>query len=132
MTTERPSWDEYFLQLAELAATRSTCSRLSVGAVLVGSISHRVLATGYNGVPSGQPHCVHVDDLPCRKAIHAEANALARTTESYWDTTLYISHSPCDTCQGLIVATGVSRVIFRKPYRLTSLDRLIKAGIQLS
>ncbi|WP_430626492.1 deoxycytidylate deaminase [Sulfobacillus thermotolerans] len=75
---ERVSWTEYFGTLSEFVATRSTCPRRAVGAVLVRD--HRVIATGYNGAPSGEPHCLDVGCLiennHCVRTIHAELNAL--------------------------------------------------------
>jgi dCMP deaminase len=116
---DRPPWDEYFLQLAGMVATRSTCPRLAVGAILVGP-DHRVLSTGYNGVRAGDPHCSHLlgNTVPCERAVHAERNALFRAV--HYGTpagcTLYVTHSPCQRCQQLIVQTRVERVVFHQVY----------------
>lgn len=79
---ERPSWDEYFLQIAKCVAARSSCLRASVGAVIV-SQDHRMLSTGYNGSVPGEPHCTDVGvgclvvDGHCQRTLHAEVNAIA-------------------------------------------------------
>ena len=108
---KRPSWDEYFLEMAELVAKRSTCLRRSVGAVLVRE--KRILATGYNGAPSGLKHCVEVGCLRLKlkipsgerhelcRALHAEQNALlfARSSgEKTEGATLYCLFQPCILC----------------------------------
>lgn len=129
----RQSWDEYFLLLAEQASMRSTCSRLQVGAIIVQH--NRVLGTGYNGAPKGLAHCVHDDDTPCRRSVHAEANALlhCRGTDphswaSYVD--MYVTHAPCFECAKLIINSGVSRVLYRDTYRSEEgLDILREANV---
>lgn len=121
----RPSTDEYFLQMAELAATRSTCARRAVGCVLVDRNNH-VLATGYNGVCRGAIHCT---DKPCAganapsgqalhlcEAIHAEENALIQCRNVDDICTVYTTASPCVLCMRKIVGTGVKRIVFRQAY----------------
>lgn len=125
----RPSWDAYFLTLAEHAATRATCPRLSVGAVAVRN--KRVLSTGYNGTPSGEPHCQHDVDTPCREARHAEWNALDPRFGPYTLATLYCTHSPCVSCQSTIITEGVIRVVYRIPYRDPDLSRLYAARVEV-
>ena len=121
----RLSTDEYFLEMAALAAKRGTCARRQVGCVLVDRYSH-VLATGYNGVCRGAVHCI---DQPCAgahapsgqalhlcEAIHAEENAFfndTATTEIY---TVYTTASPCVLCMRQLVGTGVQRIVFREAY----------------
>lgn len=125
----RPDWDEYFLRLAELAATRSTCLRRQVGAVLVSG--RRVLATGYNGAPRGLPHCLEVGCLReklqipsgqrheiCR-AIHAEQNAILQAAQygvAVKAATLYCTNQPCAICAKLILNLDVSRLVLRDSY----------------
>lgn len=121
----RPSWSEYFLTLAEHAASRATCPRLSVGAVVVRD--KRVLSTGYNGAPSGLPHCSHPVDVKCTEAVHAEENAL--DGGPYPGATMYLTHSPCHPCQDLIVGAGIVRVVYRIPYRDPDLSTLECFGI---
>lgn len=134
----RPGWDTYFLDIAETVASRSTCSRLGVGAVL--TYQNRIMATGYNGAPAGAPHCQHRGDEPCDISVHAEVNAfasleeaaarygrLAATASGY---TLHVTHMPCRVCAQHIVARGVVRVVYRKAYRSTEgLDYLREHGI---
>ncbi len=126
---ERPDWDEYFLRLAELAATRSTCLRRQVGAILVSN--RRVLATGYNGAPRGLPHCREVGCLReqlkipsgqrheiCR-AIHAEQNAILQAAQygvAVKAATFYCTNQPCAICAKLILNLDVNRLVLRSAY----------------
>ena len=136
----RPNWDEYFMTLAVIAASRSTCNRGHVGAVLVKD--NRVLCTGYNGSPMGQRHCDEVGCLqdepggPCKRTIHAEANAIAwaaRHGISVQGCTAYISHySPCLACAYLLVQVGCREVVYRVLYHdERSLSVLRDAGVKL-
>lgn len=125
----RPSWDSYFLAIADLVSTRSTCSRAQVGAVLVRD--RRIVACGYNGAPAGERHCNHTGseksvfknsyDLcngHCAIAVHAEANAIAdcaRRGISCDGCTLYVTKEPCDTCLKLIKSAGVTTIITPEP-----------------
>jgi dCMP deaminase len=118
----RASWDEYFLDLARAASTRATCSRRKHGAVIVKG--RRIVSTGYNGGPSGYPHCV---DGACPRAaspapqghdydtciaIHAEANALLFCGPDERDhATLYCTGAPCFGCAKLIANSGVAEVV---------------------
>lgn len=115
---DRPTVADTMLAAAATFATRSTCTRLAVGAVL--ARDGRVLSTGYNGAPSGLPHCEHLDDQPCERSVHAEANALlfaARHGVAAQGAHLYLTHSPCAGCAGLIVNAGVDAVTYAIPYR---------------
>ncbi len=121
---QRVSWDEYFLQIAALAATRSTCLRRNVGCVLVRD--RHVLATGYNGVPAKAPHCADKGclrqerNIPsgqrmdiCR-AVHAEANAIAQCAKlgvCVQGATAYVTVTPCSKCAALLVQAGVIAVV---------------------
>jgi len=127
--TDRLSWNQYFIEIARLVATRSTCQRRQVGAVLVKD--KRILATGYNGVPSGVEHCEFVGclretlNIPsgerhelCR-GVHAEQNALiwaAKYGVSTDGATLYCTHSPCLICAKILVQAGVKRVFYAEGY----------------
>ncbi|MFW5933213.1 MAG: deoxycytidylate deaminase [Actinomycetota bacterium] len=118
----RASWDEYFLELARTAATRATCSRRKHGAVI--TKNRRIVATGYNGGPSGYPHC---EDGGCPRAastapqghdyerciaIHAEANALLFSSpEEREGATLYCTGAPCFGCAKLLANSGVAEVV---------------------
>jgi len=83
MENKRPNWDQYFINIAEKVATRSTCPRASVGAVIVRD--NHILSTGYNGAPHGEPHCIEVGCLMindhCDRTIHAETNAVVQAAK---------------------------------------------------
>lgn len=117
----RPSWDEYFMELAQVVAKRSTCNRRSVGAVLVRD--KRILTTGYNGSPPGLPHCTDVGclmvDNHCVRAIHAEQNAIIQAALHGIDlsgATCYVTSSPCVHCSKMLIAAGIKRVVFLDAY----------------
>jgi dCMP deaminase len=130
----RPSQADMLLAVAATVATRATCSRLAVGAVL--ARDGRILSTGYNGAPAGRPHCQHLDDQPCTVAVHAEANALvfaARHGVATLDATLYATHAPCQACAGLIINAGISAVVYAHPFRSAAgLNLLRSAGIHVT
>lgn len=125
----RPSWDSYFMEITDKVATRSTCSRRQVGAIIV--LQNRILTTGYNGAPSGLAHCIDVGcmrdklNIPsgqrqelCR-GIHAEQNALiqaARFGIALEGATIYVTNQPCITCAKLIINSGIIKVVYNKPY----------------
>lgn len=117
-------------------AERGTCSRLHVGCVV--ARGSRSVASGYNGAPPGLPHCVHRldEDAPCREATHAEANALAfaaRYGVSTDGATVYTTHSPCAACAALVIAAGVSRVVYGLAFRDTAgIERLEEAGVEVA
>jgi dCMP deaminase len=113
----RPNWDEYFAGVAQTVASRATCPRASVGAVLVRD--RRILATGYNGAPSGADHCLDVGCLlvndHCQRATHAEANAIVQAALHGVNTdgsTIYCTHQPCSGCTKLILTAGVIRIVY--------------------
>ncbi len=117
----RPSWDEYFLRITAEVAQRSTCPRAAVGAVVVKD--KRILTTGYNGAPSGLPHCTEAGclmiDNHCVRAIHAEQNALlqsARHGVALAGGTMYVTHQPCLICAKMIINAGIRRVVFTQAY----------------
>ncbi|MFQ3586327.1 MAG: dCMP deaminase family protein [Fimbriimonadaceae bacterium] len=124
----RPSWDAYFLQIAHLVATRATCPRRSVGALIVRD--KRILATGYNGAPRGLPHCPEggpEHDWPegcmraghCIRSLHAEQNALLQAAMigiPCEGATMYVTCQPCNTCAKMIINAGISRVIYEGDY----------------
>ncbi|MFH1824250.1 MAG: cytidine/deoxycytidylate deaminase family protein [Candidatus Firestonebacteria bacterium] len=143
---KRPSWNEYFMKIAKLLATRSTCIRRNVGAVIVKD--KRILATGYNGAPSGVPHCLDVGCLReklkipsgerqeiCR-GLHAEQNAIiqsARFGISIKDSIMYCTHQPCITCAKMIINAGINEVIFSGDYPDKLALNMLKQGkIKLS
>lgn len=118
----RASWDEYFMAIASQVATRSTCSRKHVGAVI--ERDKIILATGYNGSLRGLDHCDDVghlmEDGHCVRTVHAEANALvqaARNGVRVGQASIYVTASPCFNCFKLIANSGITRIIFGEFYR---------------
>ncbi len=118
----RSNWDDYFMRLAREVATRSTCDRKHVGAVVVRD--RMILTTGYNGSVRGLPHCRDVGcmmvDGHCARTIHAEANALvqaARNGVRVAAADIYITASPCLSCLKLIANAGLRRVVFGEFYQ---------------
>ncbi len=125
----RPSWDEYFSQITRQVAMRSTCMRRHVGAVIVKD--KRILATGYNGAPSGFPHCGETGCLReqrqipsgerqeiCR-GLHAEQNAIIQAAlhgVSVAGSDIYTTHQPCITCAKMIINAGIRRVLSLECY----------------
>lgn len=117
----RPSWDEYFMAMAALISSRSSCNRLQVGCVLVSSGEHpfRVIAAGYNGFLPGLPHTSHVRDGHEQMTVHAEQNALtdaARRGVSVNNAIAYITHFPCINCAKLLAASGVQAIKYHGDY----------------
>lgn len=137
-SVDRPSWDEYFMNIAKAVASRSTCSRRSVGAVVVRD--KRILATGYNGAPAGLRHCDHTGgadmrDGHCARSTHAEQNAIvqaARHGTMIDGATVYCTAQPCLTCAKLLVNAGVKRVVYDGEYPdELAVAILDEAGIEL-
>ena len=141
---ERPSWDEYFMEVAELAARRSTCLRRNVGAVVV--LDKRIIATGYNGAPRGIMHCEERGGCLREKmgipsgerhelcmALHAEQNAIIQAAsmgQSIEGSTIYVTHQPCVICAKMIINAGIRRIVFEFPYPdELSRDLLAEAGV---
>lgn len=139
----RPSWDEYFMSIAEQVAGRSTCLRRQTGAVLVKD--RRILATGYNGTPAGLRHCEEVGCLReqrniasgshhelCR-GIHAEQNAVIQAAKhgiTIDGSTVYSTHQPCVLCAKILINAGVVGIAYRDPYPdPLSEDLLGEAGV---
>ncbi|MEI6512296.1 MAG: cytidine/deoxycytidylate deaminase family protein [bacterium] len=117
----RPSWDEYFMQIAHVVATRATCERRMVGAVIVRD--RRILNTGYNGSPHGLPHCTEVgckiQDGHCIRTLHAEQNAIVQSALNGVSTrgaSIYVTCQPCNICAKMIINAGIERVIFEGDY----------------
>jgi dCMP deaminase len=127
--SKRPSWDEYFMDIAEQVSRRSTCLRRHVGAVLV--VDRRLLATGYNGAPAGAAHCEEAGCLRqqmqvpsgqrhelCR-GLHAEQNAIVQAAKHgvrIDGATLYTTHHPCSMCAKVAINAGVLRIVCREDY----------------
>jgi dCMP deaminase len=124
---QRPSWDDYFMSIAKIVATRGTCDRLQVGAVLVKN--DRIIATGYNGAPPGMPHCDGGDGHQivhehCVRTVHAEENCILQAAVmggmSTAGATLYTTASPCHHCFKTLAVAGVKRIVAGANYRAPS------------
>jgi dCMP deaminase len=118
----RASWDDYFMRIATEVASRATCDRKHVGAVIVRD--RCILATGYNGSIRGLPHCDEVghlmEDGHCARTVHAEANAIvqaARNGVRVDQGSIYTTASPCWPCFALIAQVGIVRIVYGEPYR---------------
>jgi dCMP deaminase len=115
----RPDWNTYFLRLAYLTATRASCDRKHVGAILVSS-DHRVVSMGYNGAPAGMADCDTIGhelvEGHCHRTIHAESNAIDYAGRLARDCTLYTTVSPCYDCAKRIVNAGISHVVYDEFY----------------
>ena len=134
----RPSWDDYFMGIAKIIASRGTCDRLYTGSVLVKN--NRIISTGYNGSPPGLPHCSDVGHLleegHCVRTIHGEHNSLLQAAvqggTSTVGSTMYTKYSPCIHCTKYIIACGIKRVVIGKIYRNDkATDMLKEAGVQV-
>ncbi len=135
----RPHWDDYFMAIAKIIATRGTCDRLRAGAVLVKN--NRIIATGYNGAPPGLPHCDGeaghlLEDGHCVRTIHAEHNVIIQSARLQGTSTegsvLYSLYNPCIHCVKYLVAAGVKRVVIGKIYRgEAALNYLKEAGVTI-
>lgn len=125
----RPNWDEYFLEIAGIVSKRSTCLRRKVGALVVKN--RRILATGYNGTPSGIKHCAQVGCLRAKlkipsgqrhelcRGLHAEQNVLLQAALygiSLSNSTLYITNQPCIICAKMIINAGIKEVVIAGEY----------------
>jgi dCMP deaminase len=122
MSETRASWDEYFMNIAQAVATRSTCSRKHVGSVIVRD--KVILSTGYNGSIRGLPHCDEVghmlEDGHCVRTIHAEANAVIQAATHgtrIEGAGIYVTASPCWSCFKMIANAGIKRVVYGEFYR---------------
>jgi dCMP deaminase len=134
MAETRASWDEYFMNIARAVATRSTCSRKHVGAVIVRD--KVILSTGYNGSLRGLPHCDEVghmlEDGHCVRAIHAEANAVIQAATHgvrIEGAGVYVTASPCWSCFKMIANAGLTRIVYGEFYRD---ERIFEVARQLS
>lgn len=137
----RPSWDLYFMMLATLTASRATCDRKHVGAVIVNG-RNRVVAGGYNGAPAGMPHCDDVGHQlkeiegrqSCVRTLHAESNALDAAGPLAECCTLYVTVTPCYPCAQRIVNAGITRVVYGEWYDSQNTDLVAElfkqAGVQ--
>lgn len=141
----RPGWDEYFLEVAKLVSERSTCRRRHVGAVAVRD--KRILATGYNGAPSGLAHCTDIGcireklKIPsgqrqelCR-GLHAEQNIIIQAVihkVDLKDSILYVTNQPCVTCSKLLIGVGIKKIVITQGYPDELARRMLReAGIKI-
>lgn len=141
----RPSWDDYFMGIVSLVKERSTCLRRQVGAIIVKE--KRILATGYNGAPTGCAHCLDIGCLReklgipsgqrhelCR-AIHAEQNAMiqaANAGTSIAGSTLYVSCQPCVLCAKLAINAGIKTIVYEGDYPDELARELLnEAGVEI-
>ena len=129
MKQNRPTWDDYFMQITRVVASRSTCIRKKVGAIIVKN--KRIISTGYNGTLSGLAHCSEKGCLRTRlniphgertelcRGLHAEQNALLFAASYGVDlhqAVLYCTHQPCILCAKMIIQAGIKKVIFEGDY----------------
>lgn len=147
---DRISRDRVLMQSAVLWGMRSTCSRADVGVVI--SRDGRILSSGYNGAPSGMPHCDHSCDCesprprgyclntcaslqPCNNVVHAEANAIsfaARYGVGIDGAELHTTRVPCLNCAGMIINAGIAKVVWGEEHReMMGFQRLAEAGIEV-
>ena len=144
--SDRPSWDEYFMEMAQLTAKRSTCMRRSVGAIIVKD--RHIVATGYNGAPRGIKHCAERGGCMREKlgvpsgerhelcmALHAEQNAIIQAATlgvSIEDATIYVTHQPCVICAKMIINAGIKRIVVKEGYPdKLAVDILDEAGLKV-
>lgn len=142
---QRPSWDEYFMEMAKLTARRSTCLRRNVGAVIVKD--RHIIATGYNGAPRGITHCDEIGGCLREKmgiasgerhelcrALHAEQNAIIQAAtlgQSIEGATIYCTHQPCIICAKMIINAGIKRIVVQEGYPDEfAVELLADAGIR--
>ncbi len=141
----RPGWDEYFMNIANVVATRSTCLRRQVGSVVVRD--KRILCSGYNGAPAGLKHCLDIGCLREQKGIpsgerhelcrglHAEQNAIIQAAvhgTAIKDSVYYVTHQPCILCAKILINAGIKKVVFQGEYPdPMALDLFAEAAVEL-
>lgn len=145
---KRPSWDEYFMEIAQVVGKRSTCDRGKRGCVI--TRDKQILVTGYAGSPKGLPHCddmghlfnetTHEDGSKtqhCVRTTHAEQNAIAQAAKlgiAINEGTLYCTVTPCFICAKLLINSGIKRIVCAKKYQaaIESENMFRQVGIELS
>lgn len=133
----RSNWHKYFMEIAEVAASRATCPRKHVGAVIVRD--KNILSTGYNGSIRGLEHCEEkgclMEDGHCVRTVHAEANAIAQSAKNGTNidgATIYVTASPCWNCFKLCMNSGITDVIYKEFYRDQKIfDAAKELGVEL-
>jgi dCMP deaminase len=137
----RPGWENYFMDIACLVSKRSTCRRRQVGAIVVRD--KRILATGYNGAPTGLAHCLHVGCLReelgissgerhelCR-GLHAEQNVIIQAAYHgvcIRDGTLYCTNLPCSICSKMLINAGIREIIYKEGYADPMAEEMLGAS----
>jgi len=141
----RPGWDQYFMDIAVVVASRSTCLRRQVGALIVKD--RRILASGYNGAPAGLAHCLESGCLRqqmgvpsgerhelCR-GLHAEQNAVIQAAVygiAIKDAVCYVTHQPCLLCAKILINAGVKKIVYRGDYPDSLAQGMFEeAGVEL-
>jgi len=145
---KRPSWDEYFMNIANSVRERATCDRGKAGSVIVKD--KHILTTGYVGSPAGLPHCDEVGHLikemkhengettkHCLRTIHSEINAIIQAAKfgvAIGGATIYTSMTPCPVCAKAIITAGIKRVVANKDYHWAKESRELfgQAGVEYS
>ncbi len=115
---KRPDWDDYFMSIAYLTSSRSSCDRLHVGCVIVKD--NYIIGTGYNGFIAGSPHKSIVIDNHEQATVHSEQNTIANCARrgiSVNDSTIYITHFPCINCFKIICASGIKEIKYSEDYK---------------
>ncbi|MCX7679624.1 MAG: cytidine/deoxycytidylate deaminase family protein [Spirochaetes bacterium] len=145
MTTSRPTWDDYFMKIAQDVASRATCVRRKVGAVIVKD--KWIISTGYNGAPMGISHCTEDTCLRTKfnvpsgerhelcRGLHAEQNAIIQAAlhgVSINGATIYCTHQPCSICTKMLINSGIKKFVFSSPYHDPLAEEMMReAGIEI-
>ncbi|MDI6701056.1 MAG: dCMP deaminase family protein [bacterium] len=142
----RPSWDEYFMEITKLVSSRATCLRRKVGAIIVKD--RHILSTGYNGPPKGVKHCDELggclreklnipsgERMELSRAVHAEQNAIIQAAKlgiNIEGADMYVTNQPCFICAKMIINAGIKRVIINEGYPDKYAEDILKeAGVEL-
>ncbi len=135
----RPDWDDYFMEIARIVRTRSTCTRRQVGAIAVKD--KRILTTGYNGAPAGLPHCSEVGCLRAEmnvpsgqrhelcRGLHAEQNTIIQAAvygTIIKGATFYVTHQPCVVCAKMLINAGIERLVILDDYPDKLAEEMLK------
>ena len=144
--SNRPSWEEYFMEIASLVSTRATCLRRKVGAIIVKD--RHILSTGYNGPPKGTPHCDEIggcmreklkvpsgERMELSRAVHAEQNAIIQAAKlgiNIEGSDMYVTNQPCFICAKMIINAGIKKIYIKEGYPDKSAEEILKeAGVEL-
>jgi dCMP deaminase len=145
MMGERPTWDDYFMKIAEDVASRATCIRRKVGAVIVKD--RWIITTGYNGAPANIAHCTEESCLRTKynvpsgerhelcRGLHAEQNAIIQAAlhgVSIKGASIYCTHQPCSICTKMLINSGIQKIVFGNPYNDPLAEEMVReAGIEI-